>query len=322
MDLRDQLRDLSAAQHGVVAVSQIVERGGTSSFMKHLVTSGEWQRRTRLVLVRAGAPPSTGQRLMAAVLDAGRGSVLSHRSAAAWWGLPGFDASVIEVTRPRKDHGRRDRLAVHHEPKLLLPHHVTELDGIPVTTPTRGIFDLASMSTNVGRVERALDNAWRRGLVSGRTLKAMLDELACRGRRGITTMRALLAERGPDYRPPDSNLEHRFHQLAREAGMELERQLDLGGTEWLGRVDFLYRPRSLIIEIDSERYHGALIDQRADAARQQALEAAGFKVVRFTDVDVWFHPAQVVVTLRQLVHRRRSGRQLGCPSVPDLGQNA
>jgi very-short-patch-repair endonuclease len=320
MGLRADLFALSESQHGAVGAWQIAAIGGTSSFQKHLVASGEWRRVTRLVLVRTGAPPTRAQRLMTAVLDAGAGSVLSHCSAAAWWGLPGFDLRAVEVMRPRKDHGKRDRLATHHEPKLLRPQHVTVLDGIPVTTPSRTLFDLAGTLRFADRVERAVDNAWRRGLVSGRSLAVMLDELACRGRTGITLMRTLLADRGPGYRPPDSNLERRFEQLAREAGLELERQRDLGDDEWLGRVDFVHWPSTTVLEIDSERYHSALVDQRADAARQASLEAAGFTVIRFTDVQVWHESAEVLRRLRRIASRS-SGRDPGRQNVPDVGQN-
>ena len=50
----------------------------------------------------------------------------------------------------------------------------------------------------------------------------------------------------------DTGIEDRFESLANEVGMVLERQRDLLGMgEWLGRVDFVYRPRLAVLEVDS-----------------------------------------------------------------------
>jgi very-short-patch-repair endonuclease len=129
----------------------------------------------------------------------------------------------------------------------------------------------------------------------------MLDELAGSGRRGITLMRELLAVRGPDYRPNDTGLEDRFQELARAVGFRFERQRNLCDMgEWLGRVDFLDEGRMLVVEVDSALYHDALIDQRADAVRQAALEAAGYRVRRFTDHEVFYERERTLQRLRTL----------------------
>ena len=55
-------------------------------------------------------------------------------------------------------------------------------------------------------------------------------------------MGALLLKRPVGYRPPESGLEARFMQILADAGEPpLERQVDLGGHDWIGRVDFLDR---------------------------------------------------------------------------------
>jgi very-short-patch-repair endonuclease len=120
----------------------------------------------------------------------------------------------------------------------------------------------------------------------------MLDELAEKGRPGITLMRELLAERGPDYRPNDTNLEDRFQELCKIVGLVVERQrnlLDRG--EWLGRIDFVSERLMVVIEVDSAMYHDALIDRQADEERRTALEAAGYRVHSFSDTEI-FHDRQ------------------------------
>jgi len=68
------------------------------------------------------------------------------------------------------------------------------------------------------RAARALDDTWRRRLVSGRSLRRLLDDASVQGRNGVRVLRALLDERGHDYVPPASNLERRFASILAEAG--------------------------------------------------------------------------------------------------------
>jgi very-short-patch-repair endonuclease len=251
-----------------------------------------------MVLRRRGAPETRSQALMIAALDAGHGAAISHLPGAAIWGT-NVRPGGIEVMRERGTTSTPARFARIHEPRLFPPHHRTTVDGVPVTIPSRIPFDVAA--TAPSQAAKVLDRLWANHLVTHRTMTTMLDELAERGRSGITLMRELLAERGPDYRPNDTNLEDRFQQLAREAGLtDLERQRQLLGREWLGRVDFLSRRRRLVIEVQSGRYHDALVDRVADAARRKALEQAGYRVEEFTDWQIWFDPANTVRRLRQL----------------------
>ena len=144
------------------------------------------------------------------------------------------------------------------------------LDWVPITVPSRIPFDLAA--TQPWLAAKALDRAWAANLLTYTSSTLMLDDLAERGRKGITLMRELLAERGPDYRPNDTNLEDRFQELAREAGFyDLERQRNLLDREWLGRVDFVSAERMLVIEVDSAFCHGALVDEADDLVRTEAL---------------------------------------------------
>jgi very-short-patch-repair endonuclease len=75
-------------------------------------------------------------------------------------------------------------------------------------------------------------------------------------------------------------------------GLQLRRQVDSGNDEaWTGRVDLRDARHPLIIEVQSEKYHSALLDVEADSRRRDALERAGFIVVEVTDVELWTAPA-------------------------------
>jgi very-short-patch-repair endonuclease len=198
---------------------------------------------------------------------------------------------------------------VVHQPRLILARHITEHDGVPITSPTRTIFDLAGRSdVHPLRLERALDTAMSRGLVSSESLTAMLADLAEKGRPGITLLRGLIAPRsGEQYRPPESGLESRFRQLASQAGLsEFVRQVNVGSeVAWVGRVDFRHTVVPLVVEVDSATHHGSLTDQEHDRRRRAELAAAGWQVVSVTGPDLFHQPDAVIAHLRRAIHSLR-----------------
>ncbi len=125
-------------------------------------------------------------------------------------------------------------------------------------------------------------------------------------------MRWLDEPRGPGYVPSASGLELRFEQvLARYGEPPMRRQVDSGDDEeWVGRVDYRDPDLPFIVEIQSEKYHLALVDQAADTVRLARLKAAGFAVLPIWDTDVWHRPAEVAAAVREARRRVR----LGLPS--------
>ncbi len=261
--------------------------------------STDWEAVTPRVLRLVGSVATFEQRCMAATLDAGPRAAVSHHAAVRLWQLPGFVGDEIHTSRPRGGTRRPTDLSVLHEPRALPVSHLTARDAIPLTTAARTVFDLAG-AVHPGRLERALDNALARRLTTIAALERITADLAKHGRPGSTLMRTLLAERGAGYVAPDSGLEGRFLWLLRSNGLpEPERQVDVGGDRWVGRVDFAYRDRRLLIEIDSDIHHTTKLDREADCRRDTELTAAGFRVVRITDGQVWFRPREAVGAVRR-----------------------
>lgn len=292
------MRAVVERQHGVMTRAQAHRLGASSDALRSRLRSPGWVAVSSRVIKLAGSPPTFPQWCMAAALDAGRGAAVSHVAAAALWGLPGFGTEHLHVSRPRETTSRTSRLATVHEPRLLPDRHRTLLEGIPVTTVARTVFDLAGCLHPL-RTERALDNALSRKLVDLERIRAVAIELLEHGRPGSALMRQLLSDRGAGYIPPASGLEARFFALLVEAGMELpDRQIEVGGEAWTGRVDFLYRRARLVIEIDSDVHHTAKLDVESDCRRDVALSAGGFGVLRITEAQVWQRPHEAVALVR------------------------
>ena len=299
MELDQTIRTYATAQHGLITRSQLRSTGAARTDVHRRLSIGLLQRVSPRVFRIGGSSDTPAQRALAAVLDVGEHAALSHSAAAAWWQLPGFGLEPTQTTRLRGGRVRTTHISAVHQPRLLTLGQITTLHAVPVTSPARTIFDLASTHRSP-RVERALDAALSRRLTDCAELHQMLELLGRRGRAGISTMRQLLADRPAHDRQPESNLERRFRQLAREAGFpELQAQFDIADeTGWLARVDFYYAPLHLVIEIDSVLYHSALIDRRSDDVRTARLEAAGYTVRHFSEVEVFFEADRVIATLR------------------------
>ena len=293
MGTNDIIRRLAEDQHGVVGRRQLWERGIANGELHHRIAIGSLIALSPEVLRIAGAPLTEGGLALAGVLDSPAHAYLSHSSAAAWWGLPGFGLTrPVHTVIPWQGTTRRTRLAVVHYHRDLPRQHLRSLDGVPIVSPALTIFLLAG-TTHPARTERALDNAWSMGLVSHADLHRLLRRLAARGRNGIRVMRRLLADRLPDHSPPQSGLEARVQRLADEAGVRLKRQVDVGDHMWIGRVDFTIPGTNKMIEVLSQRYHGSPSDRRADEERVRRLRQAGFEVLLLWDHEIWSDGAAI-----------------------------
>lgn len=304
----EQVLQLAESQHGYVRRDELRLAGISAKTLRGWIARGEWEPDGPRLLRRVGAPVSKASRLMRAVLDAGPGAFVSHKPAAAWWGLPGFDLLTVHVTRPRGITGCPPTFrTVLHEVLDLTPQQVTVLDGVPIVRPERLAFELFA-SVHPLRAARAVETAWAKGLLSGGSLRLVFDELAGQGRKGTVAMREFLKCHDSLWVPPASNLEGRFAEVVRHAQLgPYRRQVDLGGDRWAGRVDFLHAELPLVVEVQSERYHTALLDRAHDAARRTRLEVAGFHVEEVWDHAVWHDPRQIV---RQIGLAERKLRRL------------
>jgi len=302
----DQLYELAERQHGLVARYQLHDLPPTRQAMHQRLHTSKWEHVTDHVARLRGSPRTKGQKVLAAVLDAGRDAALSHQSSGSWWGLAGCSLEPLHVTTTSRS-SRSTSLALLHVVRELPEQWVTQLDGVPVVRPELLALQLFG-ALREERAERLVESLWSMRLLSGPSIERFIDEMGRRGRNGTAGLRRYLAARGPDYVPPASNVEARAIQVLREWGFHFRRQVDSGGDRWTGRVDLRHATLPLIVEIQSERYHSALVDQLADRRRIAELEAAGFVVIEVTDLQVWTRPRELVEAVREgiLEARRRA----------------
>src|SRR3954451_10066840 len=159
---------LAEAQHGVVAIWQLLELGFGRGAIKYHVAIGRLHQLYRGVYAVGHTVLSLDGRFIAAVFSAGANAVLSHRSGALLWGLLRDSRSVIDVSTPDRGRASRERVRVHRV-RQFDAADLAVVDQIPVTSVARTLFDIARTETP-RQLRYALDQAERLRLLDVRAL--------------------------------------------------------------------------------------------------------------------------------------------------------
>jgi very-short-patch-repair endonuclease len=275
-----RLAALARNQLGLVTRAQALQE------MSHH-TLRDWVRTRRLEPVRrgvyrvGGAPESWEQSLLAVCLAGGSSTYASFRAAAAVHGFDGFEPGTLEVTQFGRRPSIIDGVEIH-ESAVSGPDHMTHEGPIPVTSVARTICDLTAVEP-AWTVERAVDEALRREIVTRRALVRVAAALEGRGRHRCTVMRKILEHRAPGYHPGESEPEKRIADLLVRAGLpDPTRQhgVRIGGRRY--RIDLCYPAARIAIEFDSWGFHKGRQAFDRDRARGNDLVVLGFQLLRFT----------------------------------------
>jgi very-short-patch-repair endonuclease len=228
---------------------------------------------------------------MAAVL-ACPGAVLSHRSAAALWGIRDTTRAITEITLPRLC--RRPRIQAHRA--VLPPDETTTERGIPVTNPARTLLDLAAVLTPQ-QLAHALNEAEVRRLASPLPLDALVARHP--GRRGTTALkRALAKQREIGETITRSEFEERFRAFVDDHALPHPRMNAALGPYTPDAV----RPDArLVVELDSYGIHTTRQAFESDRERDRTLQLMGYRVVRITWRQLSTQPRTIAEQLRTLL---------------------
>ncbi len=284
--------ELATRQYGIVARRQLVAMGLGRGAIDSRLRSG------RLHTVHRGVYAVGHKRLskrgiwLAAVLACGDGALLSHESAAALWGLIDPPLLPVDVTAT---HGRPGRKGIRLHRADVPPRERSTRHGIPVTSVAQALLDMAALAPE-RRLRRAYEEADRLNLLRPSAL-----EQVCRhglGRRGLGAIRRLVVdakERGGATR---SSLEDMFVALCRKHELPVPAiNAPLSGFE----VDALWRRQRVVVELDGFAYHRHRAAFERDRARDAAVQAAGYRVVRLTYRRLEREPDAVAEQLRTLL---------------------
>jgi Protein of unknown function (DUF559)/Transcriptional regulator, AbiEi antitoxin len=286
-----RIAELATSQDGVVSRDQLAALGIRRGSIAARIRSGRLHRVHRGVYA-VGRRGVHGKGLLwAAVLACGERAVVSHVSAADLWEIRRSASRVVHVAVARTGRVHRRGLVVHRT--VCLPENeVTRCEGIPVTSVTRTLLDLAEVIPRRA-LERAMDEAERLRVFDERALREVLESHP--GRRGSPLIAAVLEDHAVGSTLTRSELEERFLALCEDAGIEgPEVNAKVGRYE----VDFLWPEKRLIVETDGEQSHRTRAAFERDRARDARLTAMGYRVMRFTHRQITREPRTVERLLR------------------------
>jgi hypothetical protein len=161
---------------------------------------------------------------------------------------------------------------------------------IRCTSIPRTILDLAEHLT-LRKLERLVDQAEVQRLLRMSEMEDVLER--SNGRRGAANVHTVLAI---EHEPAFTRSEIEELMLALCDDNDLPRPLTNEYVEY-EQVDFHWPEYLLVAEADSKRWHGTTRRRERDIARDRRLQAAGWRVVRFSRREIALTPAAVAAEL-------------------------
>jgi hypothetical protein len=274
-------------QGGVVGREQLIARRIPGKAIEYRAKVGRLRAIYRGVYaVGHDAIPIRG-RLCAALLVAGPGSALSHRTAAYVLTLLPSMLPFVEITTTKRAPRNRPGLVFHHATTL----ETTTKHGLPITIPIRTLRDLAV--TQRHEVDRAASEALVLKLITK-------DDLTNQRGPGAALLASLVRT---GIGPTRSRLERAFLKAVVKAGLP---EPIVGHRIGPYTADFFWPSHNLVVETDGADYHDHVIAQRRDTKRDAYLQRRGIAVLRVPEDELLEAPATVARVLSRPAWRRAS----------------
>lgn len=279
MDPWPIISDLAAQQYGRVSARQLHAAGMDDSTLSRTAAKQGWQRPLRGVCAPVGAFAVPEGRLAEALLAVGPPALVGGWSAAWLWGLVRTAPTIPELVVPHQRRLNREGIVIRRS-RTLVPADGVFRAGLPVSTVVRLLCDLAALTD---------DDALRALLIDARQRRLVdLADVAARAAgmgtaAGMASLRERLAELDREY--CDSVMEHRLRaRLAKVVGLPppAPGPFPVQTPDRLLHVDIAWPDRRVGIEVDGFGSHSQRASLEIDARRHNALQLAGWRVLRAT----------------------------------------
>jgi hypothetical protein len=254
----------------------------------HRVRMKRWRREARDVFVLAGTRNTWQQQAMVACLAGPPGTVTSHLTAAAAYGLAKAP-EVPQVTIPRDASGDRIRHARVRRADLG-PGQKAERQHLPCTAPVQTVIDCAEVLDGEVLCD-LVDSALCRKLMQPNRLirAAEAARRSSRGSRRAAIGRLLEAlevwrSGAPPGSPPEVKLQRRLQEWGFPPAQRQVEVYDEDGR-LLARADLGIVEWKVLLEYDSDEHHGPRC-WIADGERLDAVEAVGWRMVSVDRFDL------------------------------------
>jgi hypothetical protein len=297
-----RVAEIARQQFGVVSLRQLLGCGLTDDVVLLASRKGHLHRLHRSVYSVGFRPVGLNSRLMAAALSCEPSGVVSHTSAG---GLQGFlkpRSGLVHITITGRA-GRRRRSVRIHRPRSLEAAERGRWNGIPCTSPSRTIIDIAAEGVQ-WQTEKAIAEAEGLGLLDVEEIERLY--VLHPGRPGSVAVRTLLGTYEPVEGFTRSGFERRMVRLCMRGNIALPQTNVLIATDsGTFEADCLWRAERLIIECDSHRWHDNPVTAESDALKDQAFTDAGWRVHRLRWSQIVRASQRAAQTVRNLLEQQR-----------------
>lgn len=289
---------VAGRQRNLISTAQLEECGLGKDALARRVRAG-WLRLVFQSVYSVGSGPLPPLALeLGALMSCGKGSFISHRSAAFVWGMrksppPRVDVSVVGL-------GCRSRKGMWvHRITAADKREVRRHERLWVSSPARAVLEVAAVGSKDELME-VIDAGLALRRFTADDLKAVLARH--RGQRGAGRLADVIADETA-MAISRSRAEKAFLRLIRAARLPMpDTNVKFGRFE----ADFVWLEQRLIVELDSATYHsGPGVFQR-DREKDLVFRGAGFDVLRPTRWHVVHEGPRVLVLIVQALARRNA----------------
>lgn len=299
------LAEVSASSQGLASTRSLRQAGVARSRITRAVAAGAVLRVCahvyalsalaawpRFVVTNEGVSPEYVRHARAALLSLGDSATACRRTAAALhgWGMLVESGRSLDVAVP---HGRSRIVLPHVRPvqrRTIARQKRVVLDGTEpmwVTTPLQTALDCA-LSLPLLQAVVVCDSALRAGDVTVEELVRAAERLP--GVKDAAKVRRVVELCDPQAGSVLESVLRVRMVLSGIVGFTSQVVVrDVPGLHL--RVDFAFRAQGLVVEVDGARWHQ---DPARDQARDNALAALGWRVLRFTWAEVVHDQARVL----------------------------
>jgi len=290
---------LARRRHGIVSRSQMRTIGFEPGAIDRAIAQGRLYPLFRGAFGVGHPPQGRNAELTAAALACGEGSVVSHGTAAALLGLWRRPPPLIDVIAPVEAGRKIDGIYRRHTP-FPSEREAWVHEGVPCTSPSRTIVDVAGIATE-WKLRETIEQAAVLRMLNVPEIDAVLDGPRRRGSRRLRRI-VDLWRRYPPGMHVRSRLEAKLLPLLTEYGLPTPRvnqTLTVGSERF--EIDFLWPRQRLVVETDGGQYHDNPEAAARDEHCNRVLRAAGYRVWRLSWADLAYRPEPTLLRLSRLL---------------------
>jgi hypothetical protein len=296
----DALRQLLSRQLDVITRRQALAAGVTASSLRHRL-GNSWQSLIPGVYLAVTGTPTIIQQQMAAMLHAGRGSVITGPAALQQHRIRGPAADRIDVLIPASRR-RQDAAFVRLHRTTRMPKRIWRFGPLHYALPARAVADAVRDLSSLRDVRAMVADAVQRGACAIPDLSAELDHGPSVGSK---LFREALADVADGIRSAAEGDLKDLLAKSRLPAPLFNASIYDGDDTFIARPDAWWPERGVAVEIDSHEWHLSPHDHTRTLERQRRMAKRGILVLPFTPREIRTQPADVINTIR---HALETGR--------------